>query len=268
MPELPDLEVIKGILNEKIVGKPIAKIQVLQPLVLRCYLEELIANFEKRHVVQVERRGKFLIFHSDSGAKLVIHLMLAGRLQLCTEKEKPKRRTCLRMIFADEAELRYLDNKLMGRVYLVKGDDFSHIPQFPEMGPDPFDQNLSLQNFGHRLKKHRGTIKSVLTNQKFLAGIGNAYADEILFCAGILPFRKRSTLSLQEIERLYGAVFSVLTDAINTISKRVRGDIHIELRDFLRVHNKGGQQCPNCGGRLSETTANKQITSYCRNCQG
>ena len=267
MPELPDLEVVKDVLNRHIISKKIEKVEILQPLVFRCTFDQFVNQLQDHSVVKVNRRSKFLIFDFGTDVHVVIHLMLWGRLQLCPAKQKLKKRTCFRWHFADGSELRYFDDGVMGRIYLIQGKDFSPIPQFAELGPEPLDASLSLDLFRQRLKRHPGMIKNILTNQKFLAGIGNAYADEILFTAGIHPFRKRPSLNAEEIEKLYYSIRSVLNKAIETLSHRMGETIDVEIRDFLKVHRRGGEPCPVCGTRISEVAPNKRITSFCRNCQ-
>jgi len=267
MPELPDLEVIKRVLNHRIVDKKIEKVEILQPLVFRCTFDQFVNQLQSHSITQVNRRGKFLIFDFDTDAHVVIHPMLGGRLQLCQINERLKKRTCFRWQFLDGTEFRYFDDNFMGRIYLVQGNDFSPIPQFADLGPEPLDANLSLQLFQQRLKHHPGMIKNILTNQKFLAGIGNAYADEILFAAGIHPFRKRPSLTTEEIEKLYHFTRSVLGKAIEILSQRMGEVIEVEIRDFLKVHRRGGEPCPVCGTKISEVSPNKRITSFCRNCQ-
>jgi len=141
------------------------------------------------------------------------------------------------------------------------------VPQFELLGPEPLDEALTLEVFRQRLRKQRGMIKNVLTHQRFVAGIGNAYSDEILFEARLFPHRQVSSLGPEEVERLYHAIRSVLTDAIHIIRSRLGAHIDVKLRDFLKVHNKGGQPCPRCGTRISQLTPNAQIISFCRNCQ-
>ena len=267
MPELPDLEVIKKVLNHRIVDKKIEKVEILQPLVFRCTFDQFVNQLQSHSITQVNRRGKFLIFDFDTDAHVVIHPMLGGRLQLCQINERLKKRTCFRWQFLDGTEFRYFDDNFMGRIYLVQGNDFSPIPQFADLGPEPLDANLSLQLFQQRLKHHPGMIKNILTNQKFLAGIGNAYADEILFAAGIYPFRKRPSLTTEEIEKLYHFTRSVLGKAIEILSQRMGEVVEVEIRDFLKVHRRGGEPCPVCGTKISEVSPNKRITSFCRNCQ-
>ena len=112
-----------------------------------------------------------------------------------------------------------------------------------------------------------GEIKGVLTRGRAVVGIGNAYADEICFAARVHPYRKRTSLSEDEIERLYEAMQSVLRDAIAALRERVDTDIHREVRDFLAVHGKGGQPCPVCGTTISEIKARGRLTNFCRACQ-
>ena len=126
---------------------------------------------------------------------------------------------------------------------------------------------ISLEEFQTRLKKFHGEIKGVLTRGAFVSGIGNAYSDEILFAAGISPFRKARSLSAPEVRELYESCPKVVTDAMDVLRERMGEDIHVKIRDFLQVHRKGGQPCPRCGGNISELTANQRITSYCRKCQ-
>ena len=153
----------------------------------------------------------------------------------------------------------------MGKIYLT--GDLAQVPRFTSQGPEALDPTLTLDAFRERLRSRRGEIKGVLTNQDFVAGIGNAYADEILFRACIYPFRKVTRLTQAEVVRVYEAMRSVLSEAIAILRGRVGEDIHLEIRDFLAVHGKGGQPCPRCGATISEITAHQQITNFCRACQ-
>ena len=267
MPELPDLEIIKDFLGKAIRGVLIQEVEITEHLVLRCSADDLIDGLEGKAFSGVRRRGKFLIFDLAEDAHLVFHLMIAGRLQYCSGGEKPLAGICLRLKLFPDHELRYYDRKRMGRVYWVGGTDFSSIPQFAELGPEATDPTVDLEIFCKRIRRHPGMIKNILTNQRFLAGIGNAYADEILFAAGILPFRKRSSLNSAELANLKRAIGSVLSWARSELGERVGADIHVEIRDFLKVHGKGGQACSICGGRISEITANRRRTNFCRGCQ-
>ncbi|MFQ6059283.1 MAG: Fpg/Nei family DNA glycosylase [Anaerolineae bacterium] len=266
MPELPDLEVIKDFLQERIVGRRIEGVEVLRPIVIRNLTEQdFSAALVGRELVGIRRRGKFLILILDSGDILAINPMLAGRLHYCPPGQRRHARTYLILHLAGSMDLRYVDPRSMGKIYLTA--DLALVPGFATQGPEVLDPALSREVFAERLRRHRGEIKGVLTNQRFVAGIGNAYADEILFRAGIYPFRKRPSLSVEEIEALYEAMRSVLTEATAILRERVGEEIHVEWRDFLQVHGKGGSPCPRCGTAISEIRANRRITNFCRRCQ-
>jgi formamidopyrimidine-DNA glycosylase len=191
--------------------------------------------------------------------------MLAGYLRYHATAERVPGKPFLRLHLSNGHTLSYFDPISMGKVYLTPRLDL--VPGFADMGPDALAPELTPAAFSERLRRHHGEIKGILTNHQFVAGIGNAYSDEILFCAGIYPFRKRKTLSPEDISRLYDCMHSVLTAATETLRARVGADIHEKLRDFLAVHGKGGTPCPRCGSTISEIHARQRISSFCRTCQ-
>jgi formamidopyrimidine-DNA glycosylase len=157
----------------------------------------------------------------------------------------------------------------MGKVYLLPAGVDRVVPGMAdgEQGPDADDPSLDLDQWRTRIRRHPGELKNLLRNQAFVAGIGNAYSDEVLHAAALLPFRKRSTLAAEEIDGLYAAMRSTLGTAIDVLRARVPPTFETQVRDFLAVHMKGGQACPRCGTRISEVKAGGFVTSYCRGCQ-
>ena len=266
MPELPDLEVISEYLRREVVGAVVEQVTVLKPIVLRnLYDGDPGEHGAGSAITAVERRGKFLLFPLAPGAWWVVNPMLAGYLRYHVTTERVPGKPFLRLVLSNGHTLSYFDPVSMGKVYLTS--DLNLVPGFADMGPDALTPELTLAAFSERLRRHHGEIKGILTNQQFIAGIGNAYADEILFCAGIYPFRKRKSLSPEEVTGLYNCMHSVLTSATETLRVRVGPDIHEKLRDFLAVHGKGGTPCPRCGATISELHARQRITSFCRTCQ-
>ncbi len=266
MPELPDLEVIKDYLQGVLPGERVEDVEVLRPLVVRNLIsDDFAGTLTGGEFAAVRRRGKFLLLDLDTGEKLVINPMLAGRLQYCEPNRPRQKRTFVILRLSTGLELRYVDAKAMGKIYLTR--DLRSIPGFASQGPEALDPQLTLDVFRDRLRKRRGEIKGILTRQTVVAGIGNAYADEILFEAGIYPFRKRPSLSPEEVEGLYRAMRSVLAQAIAVIRERVGDDISVEVRDFLKVHGQGGSPCPRCGTTISEIRARNRLTNFCRTCQ-
>ncbi|MFN8444777.1 MAG: DNA-formamidopyrimidine glycosylase family protein [Caldilineaceae bacterium] len=273
MPELPELEVVRDVLDRRVIGETITNVQLFQPgaaIVIRdltgAGAERTLANarFET-----VARRGKFLVLTCSVGAEtlyMVINPKLTGRLQLATAKEKKMAKTHLTLSLAGGIELRYVDQKQMGQVYLThKPPAEAGIPDFADLGPEPFD--VTLDEFRQRLRKFQGEIKGILIRGEFIAGIGNAYADEILWEAKLHPYRKRTSLNEEEIVQLYEGMRTCLRNAIEQVRSEMGESIHLKPRDFLNVHMKTNHPCPRCGGMISEVTANQRITNFCRTCQ-
>ena len=266
MPELPDLEVIREYLGPRLAGVTIASAEVRRPLVVRNLLGgELAAHLVGCCFASVGRRGKFLLLELEGGLTLVINPMLAGRIRYGEPLQRPRVRDALVLGLGDGHELRYHDAADMGKVYLAR--DLDQVPAFAGQGPEATDPELTLDVFSQRLRRHHGEVKGILTNPSFLAGIGNAYADEILWSARLYPFRRRPDLDDKEIARLYEAMRSVLAQAIATLRERVGEAIDVEVRDFTAVHGKAGQPCPRCGSPVSEVKRQRAATHFCRTCQ-
>lgn len=271
MPELPELEVVREVLIRRVVGSTITDVSIVQPggaVVMRDLSglgwKQMLGGAQ---ICSVERRGKFLVFALlPQGAQyplVVINPKLTGRLQLAHPGEKRMAKTHLVLALSNNLELRYVDQRRMGQVYLTW--DTSVVPDYAGMGPEPLV--LSLDEFRSRLKGFRGEIKGILTRGAFVAGIGNAYADEILWAAGLYPFRKKAGLSASEIERLYAAMQGTLAHAIDQVRVEMGEEIHKKPRDFLNVHMRKGEPCPRCGSPISIISANQRITNFCRTCQ-
>ena len=192
--------------------------------------------------------------------------MLTGHLQY-TEPSAKRSKRLFFLLGTTDADLRYLDDRQMGLVHYLRPDQIDQLRRFSEQGPDALDGGLTFEQFQERIRPYSGEIKGVLARGKFLAGIGNAYVDEILWEARVSPFRKRRTLSDEELRRIYDAVPAVLRAATEVVRERMPPNIHVKVRDFLQVHRKGGEPCPRCGTTVSEIAPNARITSWCRACQ-
>jgi formamidopyrimidine-DNA glycosylase len=271
-------------------GRPLVATATPQSLVVRGTPQELAAMIGQR-LVSVERRGKFLTFRSERD-RIVINPMLTGRLGLAAPGSKPLHQTAAVLTFGPRGqgtaptdaaawthgaswlpdvgtrvELRYRDATRMGKIYLMPAGVAREMAGWAEQGPDADDPELDLATWRRRIARHRGELKGLLKNQAFVAGIGNGYSDEILWAARLAPFRKRSSLPGDEVDALYRATREVLAWAIDELHQRVPPRFEVEVRDFLRVHRKGGQPCPRCGTVLSEISPGGFVTTFCRSCQ-
>jgi formamidopyrimidine-DNA glycosylase len=270
VPELPDLTIVAEELQARATGREVLDASAPTPILLRATPADL-GQLAGTAITSAKRRGKFLLlsFGRDGETEVVLaaNPMLAGRFWLLDDgSAKVRARTGLRLRFADGGELRYVDREMLGKLYLVPPDGLDAIPGWAEMGPDADDPELTLDAFRQRIRRHPGELKSLLRNNRFVAGIGNAYSDEILWEAKLAPLRKRSTLRPEEIDRLYAAMRTVLADATVRLRTLVPPDIQLQHREFLKVHLRGGEPCPRCG-RVLRQIGGDEATTFCRACQ-
>jgi formamidopyrimidine-DNA glycosylase len=266
MPELPDLEVIRENLTARVAGALIDAAEVRRPLIVRNLLGgDFAGQVIGRRIAAIDRRGKFLLVALDDGTTIVVNPMLAGRIRCGPPLGRDRTRDAVVLALSNGLELRYNDQADMGKIYLTR--DLGQVPTFSTLGPEATDPALTEAVFRQRLRKHTGELKGILTNQEFVAGIGNAYADEICWRAQLYPFRRRASCDDAELTCLVEAVRAVLVEAIDTLRARVGDAIDVEIRDFLAVHGKPGQPCPRCGSPISEVTRERRATHFCRACQ-
>jgi formamidopyrimidine-DNA glycosylase len=270
VPEIPELESIRGYFNEHLPGRCIESVETRIPPVFRTPAKELRETLPGDAFGEVLRHGKFLLFGLASERVLAINPMLTGRFQYLDASRKLAAKTCFVAAVEGGRQLRYADDRLMGKVYLVPAANLSLIPNWATNGPDLLDPALTAEAWLAAMKKYRGAIKGVLTNAEFVQGIGNAYSDEILWEAKINPYTPKTSLKEDDLLHIRDCALAVMAWATPLARERmVKGDQldYEERRDFVHVHRRGGQPCPRCGTPISEITANQRITSFCRHCQ-
>lgn len=288
MPELPDLDILADAFHAALSGRRVTGADVPQPLVLRGTAAEVAALAEQR-LMHVRRRGKFLVFELEQD-RITVNPMLTGRLGVAaTDARVPASTAFLLRLgprvsaVSDPAiwtsgaawlpadgsaiDLCYRDTTRMGKVYLQPPGVTRRVAGWDEQGPDADDPALDLTTWRTRMARHSGELKNLLKNQTFVAGIGNGYADEILWAARLAPFRTRATLALEEVDRLHDATRTVLAWAVRELRQLVPPRFEVEQRAFLRVHRKGSQPCPRCGATITEVAPGGFVTSWCRACQ-
>jgi formamidopyrimidine-DNA glycosylase len=289
VPELPDLAVVVDALHAALAGRPVIEAVSTAPLAVRGTPSELAALAGQR-LAAVRRRGKFVTFELDRD-RVTVNAMLTGRFQLAAPSARLPGSTAVILRFgprsgrprdaaawtkgaawlpaaAEPVEVRYRDPSQMGKVYVLPAGVARPVPGLDaDQGPDADDPALTLDEWRARIRRHPGELKSLLRNQAFIAGIGNAYSDEILHAARLSPFRKRSSLAPEEIDALHAATRATLESAIAVLRQRVPPTFETQVRDFLAVHLKEGQPCPRCGTRISQVSSRAEATSWCRGCQ-
>ena len=266
MPEAPEMQVVAEFLDSQLPGRTITEASVLKPSVVRSLCGSLDEDMAGRAFESARRRGKFLLIALSGERHIVVNPKLTGGLQHCPSKTRVQKRTCVRMKLDGGADLRYTDDRQMGQFYYVGSGQVEDVPGLAEQGPDALDE-FSFEEFTERLKRFHGEIKGVLTRGRVISGIGNAYADEILFDAMVYPFKRRKALSEDELRRIYKSSRLVIEDSVEQVRERMGDRIDHKIRDFMKIHNRGGEPCPRCGNKITELRANQRITSYCRRCQ-
>ena len=278
MPEIPDLEGYRAYFNKRLPGLSVESAEAPISWMARMGREEFEQRMKGQVWLPAYRRAKYLIYPfaptgarpGESGDNLVVHAMLTGRFEYVAPKQKRRAATAFILHVSNGMDFRYFDDRRMGRAYLVREDEFAErVPRWTEMGPDVLAPELTEDRFLERLKPMRAQIKTVLTTERCIAGIGNAYSDEILWEARIHPYRKRTELSEEQLREVYRSIHKVMEWSIPIVAGLMeeKGLPANHYRDHLRVHRKGGEACPRDGHRISEITSGQRITNFCRGCQ-
>lgn len=289
MPELPEVETIVRELKVKVLeGTFIDLWTDTKKLVKMPGFEEFKKEITGETIKDVSRRGKNIIFDLSQGKVLLIHQKMTGHLLLGKwEKNESgwrsmmpgpmandKMNSYLHLIFwlDDGRMLALSDLRKFAKVELWKAEDFYRSEYFNKLGPEPLDKKFSLEKFKSRLKGKPGKIKQVLMDQSVMAGIGNIYADEILWAARVSPFRQTDSLSAQELASIYQAMKDILKEAI-----KARGSSMSDYRTLLgekggyqlisKVYRHEGEKCPNCGSIIQREKIAGRSAHFCPNCQ-
>jgi formamidopyrimidine-DNA glycosylase len=268
MPELPDLLYICDVIAPSVRGVPIASVVVKQPVVLRNAFPDPPQSVLAGQIADtVEVCAPFLRISFAPKAQLLVNLMLAGRLQLQHPGEKPEGFLCFSLRFANGLTLNLGDDQKMAKVYLVPCNDTSAVRGFDSLGINILDSSFTHEAFAAIARDHRRRqVRVLLTDHSLLCSIGNAYADEILFDAGIHPKTLVARLSDEDIARLYMAIRGTMLWGAEQVRTAAR-PIQTKVRDHLRVRNRHGKPCPRCGTTIRREGVRGYDVFFCPRCQ-
>ncbi|MDQ1131352.1 Fpg/Nei family DNA glycosylase [Microbacterium sp. SORGH_AS_0888] len=271
MPEMPEVQGLVDFLGERITGLRIERARVLAISALKTYAPP-IEVLEGARVAAVARHGKFVDIATDAGAHLVFHLAKAGWLRWYDEAPRTPVRPgrsplALRVAFEDGSgfDLTEAGTKKSLAVYVAA--DPADVPGIARLGPDPLDGTFTRETLTGLLAGRRTQIKGVLRDQSIIAGVGNAYSDEILHAARMSPYALAATLDDAEVDRLFGAMRETLADAVATASGKPPADLKDAKRRGMRVHGRRGQACPVCGDEVRSVFFADNSLEYCPTCQ-
>ncbi len=270
MPELPEIEGLVSFLREHAVGRVVARVDVGAISVLKTFdpPPSALAGLE---VTAIDRHGKWLDLDVD-GLHLVFHLSRAGWLrwspQLSPTPLRPgKSPIALRVVLDDGSgfDLTEAGTRKRLAVYVVR--DPAHVPMIASLGPDPLGDDFDRAALARILAGQRTQVKGLLRDQSVLAGVGNAYSDEVLHAARLSPYALAATLTDSQVDELYTALRSVLTEAVAAASGKPAAELKDAKRAGLRVHGRAGQPCPVCGDTVREVSFADSALQYCPTCQ-
>ncbi|HWA66701.1 MAG TPA: DNA-formamidopyrimidine glycosylase family protein [Mycobacteriales bacterium] len=270
MPELPEVQALVDFLGERAVGRVVARIDVASIAVLKTF-DPPITSLAGLEVSAAGRRGKFLDL-DVSGLHLVTHLSRAGwlhwREELPALPPKPGKGPIALRVHLDTGagfDLTEAGTQKRLAVYVVR--DLQEVPGIARLGPDPLAEDFTLERFSALLDGKRTQIKGLLRDQGVIAGIGNAYSDEILHVAKMSPYRLAASLDPEEVRGLYDALRGTLADAVQRAGGLTAGELKAEKKLGMRVHGRAGEACPVCGDTVREVSFATTFLDYCPTCQ-
>ena len=278
MPELPEVETIRRDLDKEVVGRKIKTVDVggLRSIRRHKTKKAFSARLEGTKISGIDRRGKYLVFRLDSGEVLVIHLGMSGQLlRAKNPKDATVKHTHVTFTFTQGGQLRFVDPRTFGELFVTTPEELpTEVPELAHLGFDPIESVMSWTDFGELLHSKHAKLKTLLMDQKFIAGIGNIYSDEILFAAGLRYDRGSDTLSAQEVRRLYRAMGETLQEAIkhrgSSLADQQYRDIFGATGDYQTMHkvyDREGLPCPRCRSPIARVKVASRSHFLCPQCQ-
>lgn len=268
MPELPEVETVVRALHGPLVGQTILEIRNYWPRQISPDLDEFQARIHGKQITAVERRAKYIVISLTEGETMIIHLRMSGHLSVVDKSEPPQKYVHTIFELANGQELRFRNPRKFGRVYLVKEKD----EILGKLGPEPLEPDFTVDVLAQRINGRNRPLKPLLLDQTILAGVGNIYADEAAFDAGLHPERRVSSLTLDEIAALHHAIQKVLILGIEregaSISNYVKPDgSKGEMQHAVKVFRRTGEPCYHCGTPIERIRLGGRSTHFCPNCQ-
>ena len=273
MPEMPEVEIIRRYLDTQVAGKTIMNLDIRLPRMIKWPdVEGFRALVTGRTIKAMNRRGKYLLMELDNDSKVVFHLRMTGRLVYEPTGDTSDHHARVIFHLQDGASLVYGDTRTLGTIHGLKPQESGMLKGLAEMGPEPLSAEFTAEYLYKTANQRKVAIKSFLLNQKYIGGIGNIYADEALFLAGIHPLRPANSLTQAECGKLWVSVNKVIADGIADGGTTFRDYQNGEggkgsHQEHLYVYGRKGEQCRNCGAVIERITVGGRGTHFCPKCQ-
>jgi formamidopyrimidine-DNA glycosylase len=278
--ELPEVEVMRRDLEKDIVGRRIKTAEVKSSRnamrVIRRHgkRKDFTSRLEGRKLTKVERRGKYVLLHMDSGDALVTHFGMSGQFQRGNGRVVIEPHTHVVLTFQQGGDLRFIDPRTFGEMFVTSADELGKVKELQHIAIDPLDQVFTWPTFQYLLAQRGAKMKQLLMDQKFISGLGNIYSDEVLFAAGIRYDRLSDTLSSQEVRRLYRAIQETVQDAIKMRGTTLEDEAYVDLfgkpgeyQGELKVYGREGEPCRRCRTPIQTVKVSQRTSYFCPQCQ-
>jgi formamidopyrimidine-DNA glycosylase len=279
MPELPEVEVVRRDLEREVVGKRVKSVEADGMRSIRRHhnRKQFASRLQGKKITGVERRGKYILVKLEGGDVLVIHLGMSGQLLRTRGARDPKsKHTHVTITFTQGGQLRFVDPRTFGEMFVTELDTVEKaVSELAHLGLDPLEKAMSWEEFGRLVAARHAKLKSLLMDQRFLAGIGNIYSDEILFGAGLRWDRMSDSLSAEEIRRLYRSMVEILQEAVKYRGSSLADEQYVDLfgkpGDFQshhKVYAREGLACRRCRKPVVRQRVGGRSTFFCEACEG
>jgi formamidopyrimidine-DNA glycosylase len=278
--ELPEVEVMRRDLEKDVVGRRIKTAEVKSSRnamrVIRRHgkRKDFTSRLEGRKLTKVERRGKYVLLHLDSGDALVTHFGMSGQFQRGNGRVVIEPHTHVVLTFQQGGDLRFIDPRTFGEMFVTSGDELGKVKELQHIAIDPLDQVFTWPTFQYLLAQRGAKMKQLLMDQKFISGLGNIYSDEVLFAAGLRYDRLSDTLSSQEVRRLYRAIQETVQDAIKMRGTTLDDEAYVDLfgkpgeyQGELKVYGREGEPCRRCRTPIQTVKVSQRTSYFCPQCQ-
>lgn len=272
MPELPEVETIRRTLSRHVLNLRIEEVLLRWPGAVVGFEGQAFEEIVRGQSLQsIERRGKYLLITLGDGWSIIAHMRMTGRLNYYLKSQEPEKHTHV-ILKLSNGEIHFTDTRKFGRLQLVRTEERLNQPSLRRLGPEPLEEEFTPEGLGRRLSRRKLALKTALLDQTIVAGIGNIYADESLFRAGLSPERLANSLSHKELKELHRAIREVLQEGIeaNGTSFRDYQDANGDKGAFqkaLKVYGRGGEACKLCGRPLAKKRMGGRTTVFCTECQ-
>jgi len=273
MPELPEVETVRRILEPQLAGRRVETVEIRNPQIIAYPDAEQFAELlHDQTISAMSRRGKFLTIHFSGGDRLCLHLRMTGQLLVVTADVPVEKHTHLLLSLSDGSQLRYIDVRRFGRFWYFRRGEADNITGQSKLGPEPSDPAVTAAYLQEKLGGRKKAVKEALLDQTVVAGIGNIYADEILFTAGIYPGTKCAALADHDWERLAEKIPEIISWGIGANQMTPEEYLAGKGQDYrnisgLRAYGRAGQACTICGCTMEKVTVGGRTSCFCPNCQ-